>query len=52
LDLRITESGAEHPQLLIFIHGGGVSGWMWEEQISDFQRFHYPCIAAGSANAV
>ncbi|MEC0280728.1 hypothetical protein [Bacillus halotolerans] len=36
LDLHITESGAEHPQLLIFIHGGGVSGWMREEQISNF----------------
>ncbi|MEC1289827.1 hypothetical protein P9B58_06105 [Bacillus mojavensis] len=30
----------------------GVSGWMWEEQISDFQLVHYPWIAAGSANAV
>ncbi|QJC97239.1 hypothetical protein HC660_27660 [Bacillus mojavensis] len=40
MDLRITESGAEHPQLPDFIHGGGVSVWMWEEQISYFQRVH------------
>ncbi|MEC1750353.1 hypothetical protein [Bacillus mojavensis] len=36
----------------VFIHGGGVSGWMWEEQISYFQRVHCPRIAAGSAKAV
>ncbi len=24
----------------MFLHGGGVSGWMWKNQINDFQHFH------------
>ncbi len=24
----------------MFLHGGGVSGWMWKNQIKDFQHFH------------
>lgn len=38
--LHITESGVHHPQLVVFIHGGGVSGWMWGQQVSYFQHFH------------
>lgn len=30
------------PLLMMFIHGGGVSGWMWEQQIRYFS--HYHCI--------
>ena len=26
--------------LLVFIHGGGVGGWMWEEQIKFFHEYH------------
>nr|WP_250621904.1 hypothetical protein [Bacillus subtilis] len=26
--LHLTESGVHHPRLKVFIHGGGVSGWM------------------------
>lgn len=26
--------------LMVFIHGGGVSGWMWDKQIKHFTNFH------------
>ncbi|GGG61134.1 alpha/beta fold hydrolase [Paenibacillus radicis (ex Gao et al. 2016)] len=29
--------------LMLFIHGGGVSGWMWDEQIRHFSP-HYHCV--------
>ncbi|MFF2091379.1 alpha/beta fold hydrolase [Paenibacillus sp. NPDC058174] len=34
---------ADNP-LMLFIHGGGVSGWMWDEQIRHFSP-HYHCVA-------
>ncbi|WP_042166487.1 alpha/beta fold hydrolase [Paenibacillus gorillae] len=29
--------------LMLFLHGGGVSGWMWDEQIRHFSP-HYHCV--------
>ncbi|WP_342478740.1 alpha/beta hydrolase [Paenibacillus sp. FSL H7-0350] len=26
--------------LVVFLHGGGVSGWMWEKQVAAFDRYH------------
>ena len=26
--------------LLVFLHGGGVSGWMWEKQVAAFAGYH------------
>ena len=35
------EYGDKDAPLIVFLHGGGVSGWMWEKQISYFcQRYH------------
>lgn len=35
------EYGAEHSKMIVFIHGGGVSGWMWDQQVAYFsQRYH------------
>ncbi len=28
------------PLLMMFIHGGGVSGWMWDQQIRYFSQYH------------
>ncbi|MCY9364025.1 hypothetical protein MOF33_14610 [Bacillus spizizenii] len=37
--LYITESDVHHPWLVVIIHVGGVSGWLWEQQISYFRHF-------------
>lgn len=26
--------------LMVFIHGGGVSGWMWDKQVDFFKEYH------------
>ncbi|MDN7241326.1 alpha/beta hydrolase [Planococcus sp. N028] len=38
--LHFKEYGDKSAPLMLFIHGGGVSSWMWEEQIHYFTRFH------------
>lgn len=35
--------GDRSAPLMVFLHGGGVSGWMWDKQIQYFSR-HYHCI--------
>ncbi|MBD7985997.1 alpha/beta hydrolase [Sporosarcina sp. Sa2YVA2] len=34
------EYGDKHAPLLVFIHGGGVGGWMWDKQISYFGEYY------------
>lgn len=34
------ETGNKEGPLLVFIHGGGVGGWMWDKQIPYFKEFH------------
>ncbi|NQX44615.1 alpha/beta hydrolase [Paenibacillus tritici] len=39
--LHIQEYGDRSADcLMIFLHGGGVSGWMWEKQVKAFARYH------------
>ncbi|MEZ7171169.1 alpha/beta fold hydrolase [Sporosarcina sp. OR05] len=40
--MHFEEYGNENAPLLLFLHGGGVGGWMWDKQIDDFS--HYHCI--------
>ena len=40
MTLYFEEFGPLEAPLLVFIHGGGVGGWMWEEQIKFFQDYH------------
>ncbi len=42
LDLHYQEYGDENASLMVFLHGGGVSSWMWDKQIQCFN--HYHCI--------
>ncbi|EON71955.1 alpha/beta fold hydrolase [Lysinibacillus sphaericus] len=37
------EYGDKSAPLMLFLHGGGVSGWMWEKQIQHFAS-HYYCV--------
>ena len=42
LALHYQEYGDKSASLMLFLHGGGVSGWMWDNQIQYFT--HYHCI--------
>lgn len=43
LDLHYQEYGDKKASLMVFLHGGGVSSWMWDKQIEYFA--HYHCVA-------
>ena len=40
MPLYIVEKGNQKGQTIVFIHGGGMSGWMWKKQWEAFQDFH------------
>ncbi|WP_435921406.1 alpha/beta fold hydrolase [Paenibacillus sp. DYY-L-2] len=40
--IHYREYGDESAPLMLFLHGGGVSGWMWDKQVRYFS--HYHCI--------
>lgn len=40
--LHYQEYGDENASLVVFLHGGGVSSWMWDKQIRYFT--HYYCL--------
>ncbi|MFC3769096.1 alpha/beta fold hydrolase [Paenibacillus sp. GCM10012303] len=37
MSLYVKEAGDSNKPLLVFLHGGGVSGWMWDKQVRYFQ---------------
>lgn len=40
MGLYYKESGDINGPLMVFIHGGGVSGWMWDKQVEYFSNYH------------
>lgn len=40
LDLSYREYGDKNAPLMVFLHGGGVSSWMWDKQIQYFSNYH------------
>ncbi len=34
------ESGNKDAASIVFLHGGGTAGWMWNQQVKDLQDFH------------
>lgn len=40
LTIHFKEYGNKQAPLLVFLHGGGVSGWMWDKQIEYFTHYH------------
>ena len=40
LGLYYKEYGNEQGPLMVFLHGGGVSSWMWDKQIQYFSNYH------------
>lgn len=37
MKLSFKEYGVDHDQTIVFLHGGGVSGWMWQPQIAQLK---------------
>lgn len=40
MGLYIQEFGSDTAPTIVFLHGGGVSGWMWQSQIEQLQDYH------------
>jgi pimeloyl-ACP methyl ester carboxylesterase len=40
LSVDYKEYGEENTSIIVFLHGGGVSGWMWDKQIDYFSSYH------------
>lgn len=40
LELRYQEYGDKSAPIMVFLHGGGVSSWMWDKQIKFFNDYH------------
>ncbi|KAA0965304.1 alpha/beta hydrolase [Sporosarcina sp. ANT_H38] len=38
--IHYTEHGNMEGALLVFLHGGGVCGWMWDKQVDYFTDYH------------
>src|SRR5690625_978154 len=40
MGFMIQQYGDKSGPLLLFLHGGGVSSWMWEKQVDYFTNYH------------
>jgi len=40
MELFFKETGKENEETIVFIHGGGLSGWMWDKQLEGFTDYH------------
>lgn len=40
MTIYFREYGDKSATLMVFLHGGGVSGWMWDRQIQFFKGYH------------
>ncbi len=40
MSLYIKETGKNNDETIIFLHGDGIAGWMWDEQLKAFSDYH------------
>jgi len=40
MNLYFKENGNDNPETIVFLHGGGLSGWIWDEQVKYFADYH------------
>lgn len=40
MSLYCEEKGSKEGTPIVFIHGGGISGWMWKKQLEHFADYH------------
>jgi pimeloyl-ACP methyl ester carboxylesterase len=40
MDLYFKETGPKNAEAIIFLHGSAMAGWIWDEQIKEFDDYH------------
>ncbi|HMK54062.1 MAG TPA: alpha/beta hydrolase, partial [Methanobacteriaceae archaeon] len=40
MNLHLEETGRENKETIVFLHGGGLAGWIWDEQVKSFSDYH------------
>jgi pimeloyl-ACP methyl ester carboxylesterase len=40
MNLHVKETGQENQETIIFLHGCGLAGWMWDKQVESFKDYH------------
>ena len=40
MEIYFKEAGNKTGETIVFIHGGGISGWMWNKQLEYFKDYH------------
>jgi pimeloyl-ACP methyl ester carboxylesterase len=40
MELYFKETGKDNDETIIFLHGDGIAGWMWDEQLKAFSDYH------------
>jgi len=40
MNLYIKETGKNNEETLLFLHGDGIAGWMWDKQVKSFSDYH------------
>ena len=38
--MYVREFNPEQAESILFLHGGGVGGWMWEKQVEALSNYH------------
>lgn len=40
MSVYFKETGNKSAKTIVFIHGGGISGWMWDKELDYFKNYH------------
>ena len=40
MDLYTKETGKNNDETIVFLHGDGIAGWMWDKQVESFNDYH------------
>ncbi|HEX3043706.1 MAG TPA: alpha/beta hydrolase [Bacillota bacterium] len=40
MSIYYEETGSKDKPSIVFLHGGGISGWMWQKQVEYFRDYH------------
>jgi pimeloyl-ACP methyl ester carboxylesterase len=40
MDIYLKETGSENSETIVFVHGGAMAGWMWDEQVKALTDYH------------
>ena len=40
MSLYIKETGKNNDETIVFLHGDGIAGWMWDKQVEAFNDYH------------